>query len=99
MIADNNRAKTNDSATSIKKIVPSTDVISFNDLPPELRAELPALRPTGYMHADDANERLIAINDRLVRVGDEVAPGLRVQALTPTAVVFSYKGYRFRVTP
>jgi general secretion pathway protein B len=85
------------SPASIAKPAAGNEIIAFNDLPAELKAELPALRLAGYMHADDANDRLIAINDKLVRAGDEAAPGVRVQAITATVVVFAYKGYRFRV--
>ncbi len=96
-----NQAFTNESikklATASAPVSTPGEILSLTELPAELRAELPALRLSGYIHAADASERLIAINDRLVHVDDEVAPGLRVQALTPSAVVFAYKGYRFRI--
>jgi general secretion pathway protein B len=86
-----------DTTLRIDKKISSSDVVAYAELPPEIRAELPALRLSGYMHAEQSSERLIAINDKLVRVGDEVQPGLQVMSLTASVVIMSYKGYRFRV--
>jgi general secretion pathway protein B len=100
-VADKESRATASAPTSIAKpaspLSPTNEIIALGDLPADIRAELPALRPSGYMHADDTNDRLIAINDKLVRVGDEAAPGVRVQAISATSVVFAYKGYRFRI--
>jgi hypothetical protein len=35
------------------------------------------------------------INDRLMKEGDEVSPGLRVEKIKDDSVIFSYKGYVF----
>lgn len=97
-ITINNAGNSVSTNSSIKKLPNTNEILLLSDLPPEISAELPAFRFSGYMHAEDGNERLIGINDKLVRVGDEVAPGLRVQSLSPNVVVFTYKGYRFRVS-
>lgn len=39
--------------------------------------------------------RLVDINDRLLREGMTVAPGLTLEQITPDGMIFSYKGYRF----
>jgi general secretion pathway protein B len=90
-------AKEADTSLRIDKKISTSEVVAYAELPPEIRAELPALRLSGYMNAEQSSERLIAINDKLVRVGDEVLPGLQVMSLTASVVVMSYKGYRFRI--
>ena len=39
---------------------------------------------------------MVMIDDKLVREGDEVAPGIRVERILADGAEFSYKGYRFR---
>lgn len=69
--------------------------------PPAARPEaeapkgLPVLSITGYINDQDGT-RLVIINDNLLREGDEVAPGLRLERILDDAAVFSYKGQRFR---
>jgi general secretion pathway protein B len=96
-VASVKSAKEADTSLRIDKKISTSEVVAYAELPPEIRAELPALRLSGYMHAEQSSERLIAINDKLVRVGDEVLPGLQVMSLTASVVVMSYKGYRFRI--
>jgi general secretion pathway protein B len=55
---------------------------------------LPPLEVTGLMH-NDQGDNMAIINDRLMKEGDEVAPGLRVERIKDDAVIFSYKGYVF----
>lgn len=79
------------------RAAPNAQVVFLADLPPEVRKELPPLTLSGYIHADQPGDRLLAINDKLVRIGDEVVPGLQVVSLAPGYVVLAYKGWRFRV--
>jgi general secretion pathway protein B len=96
-VASVKSSKEADTSLRIDKKISTSEVVAYAELPPEIRAELPALRLSGYMNAEQSSERLIAINDKLVRVGDEVLPGLQVMSLTASVVVMSYKGYRFRI--
>ena len=57
--------------------------------------DLPALTISGYIR-DEQGASLAMINDKLVREGEEVAPGLRLEKITGDSSIFSYKGYRFR---
>jgi general secretion pathway protein B len=36
------------------------------------------------------------INETMLRQGDSIAPGLRLEQITPDGVVLGYKGYRFQ---
>ena len=49
-------------------------------------------------HAYSANprDRLVGINNRMLREGDDVAPGLKLEQITPEGMLLGYKGYSFR---
>lgn len=57
--------------------------------------DLPALSIAGYVH-DEQGGSLAMVNDRLVREGDEVAPGVRLEKILGDSAVFTYQGVRFR---
>jgi general secretion pathway protein B len=60
-----------------------------------LPKDFPALSIAGYIHDDQGNS-LAMINDKLVREGEEVEPGLRLEKILGENSVFVYKGRRFR---
>lgn len=58
-------------------------------------AAMPPIAIAGYIK-DQAGGNLAIINDRLVREGEEIAPGLRLEKIDGENAVFTYKGQRFR---
>lgn len=66
-----------------------------NDPPAENKAALPPVTVSGYVR-DDNGGNLAIINDRLVREGEEVSPGLRLEKIDGETATFTYKGQRFR---
>jgi general secretion pathway protein B len=65
------------------------------ELPPALQHELPALSVAGFIR-DEGSSSMVIVNDRLVREGDEVAPGVKLEKIFNDSLVFNYKGYRFK---
>ncbi len=57
--------------------------------------DMPAMSIAGYIRDDQAGS-MAMINDKLVREGEEVAPGLRLEKILSEGAIFSYKGQRFR---
>lgn len=70
-----------------------------NSAKPEASGDLPKGLPpmniSGYIN-DEQGANLAIINDKLIREGEEVAPGLRLEKIVGENAVFSYKGQRFR---
>jgi len=64
------------------------------ELPPAPPRELPALSVAGFIRNEGADSMVI-VNDRLVREGEEVAPGVKLERILNDSLVFNYKGYRF----
>jgi general secretion pathway protein B len=57
--------------------------------------ELPPLSVSGFIQDEHANT-LVIVNDRLLREGEEVMPGLKLEKITQDSVVFDYRGRRFK---
>ena len=55
---------------------------------------LPPLNVAGFIH-DEQGSNMAIINDKLMKEGDEVSPGLRVEKIKDDSVIFNYKGYVF----
>lgn len=59
--------------------------------------ELPQIVIGGYLYSDNPRDRQLLVNKRLLREGEEAAPGLVLEKMMPKAAVFNYKGYRYQV--
>lgn len=64
-------------------------------LPDALRRQLPKLAVGGYILDEQFGSSAI-IDGKVLRIGDEAAPGVRVEKIDGEGVAFSYRGYRFR---
>lgn len=71
------------------------EIVAFANLPAGIRQALPPLSISGFA-AGDSGAAMIVVDDKLLREGDEAAPGLRVEKILPDGAEFSFKGYRFR---
>jgi general secretion pathway protein B len=74
---------------------PPNRVLTLAELPVELREALPPLSIRGYVHSDDPTSRLVVVNDRMFREGDEVAADLKLERIDPDGIVLNFRGYRF----
>lgn len=70
-------------------------VVPYANLPPAIRQSLPPLVVGGFA-AGESGGTMVMVDDKLVREGDEVAPGIRVEKILVNGAEFAYKGYRFR---
>ena len=71
-------------------------VIALAELPPAIQQEIPQMSIPVHSYSSTPKERIVGINDRLLQEGDYLAPGLKLEEITPDGVVFSYKKYLFR---
>lgn len=67
------------------------------DLPPEIRRELPALAISLWMHSDVPAHRMVVVNGRSYKEGSRIGPHLRLEQIGPDGAVFRYKGWRYRM--
>ncbi len=85
----------NTPASAPAKVEAVAEPTTADGMPMSIHKQLPPISVTGFVHDGDANN-LIIINDRPLREGDEVAPGLTVEKILDHGVVFNFKGYRFK---
>lgn len=72
----------------------ATRVVGLNDLPPDVRQQLPALALSGSVYSETPSARLLVANGQLAREGDTVAPGVTLQQIQPRGAVVLFRGYR-----
>ncbi|HEY5998762.1 MAG TPA: general secretion pathway protein GspB, partial [bacterium] len=73
-------------------------VVGMEELPQDLRATLAKFSVSGHVWSEEPGLRLLTVNDRIVREGQDAAPGVRLEQITQDGAVFSLRGWRFRVT-
>ena len=71
-------------------------VIPMAELPLQIQQEIPAMTIPLHAYSSKPRDRLVSINERMLREGESLTPGLRLEQITPDGLIFSYKGYRFR---
>jgi general secretion pathway protein B len=82
----------------LTRVESDEDILEFSELPAAVQRALPKLAVTGYVnYAGDPPGRMVALGDQLVREGEEVRAGLKLEQIRPNEAIFSYKGYRFRL--
>jgi general secretion pathway protein B len=84
------------SATEKDNAVGEAKALNFADLPQAIQQEIPRLSISVHAYSSQPKNRLVTIDDRLLREGDSAGPGLKIEQITPDGLIFSYKGYRFR---
>jgi general secretion pathway protein B len=68
---------------------------AFAELPVSIQQEIPKLPILFHLYSSNPKDRRVGVNDRILREGDSVEPGLVLEQITPEGMIFTYKGYRF----
>lgn len=76
---------------------PGTRVLRLDELPALVRREVPKISTSGYVDSAEAGGRVVSINERSLREGDELIAGMRLEQIAQDYLLFSFRGYRFRV--
>lgn len=71
-------------------------VISMAELPLSVQQELPAMAISVHAYSGNPANRLVGINNRMLREGEYLVPGLKLEQITPDGMIFGYKEYSFR---
>ncbi|MDB5839847.1 MAG: hypothetical protein JWQ23_1799, partial [Herminiimonas sp.] len=77
---------------------PEQRVAALRELPENIQREIPALTINGYIYASNPADRSVLINNRLLREGEQVAPGLTLERMQPREAIMNYRGYRYRLS-
>lgn len=77
---------------------PGPKVVSIQELPDDIRRELPPLSVGGAMHSDVAANRMLVLNGGVFREGDQPAPGVVLEEIRLKSAVLRYKGHRYSIS-
>lgn len=77
---------------------PGPKVVSIQELPDDIRRELPQLSVGGAMHSDVAANRMLVLNGGVFREGDQPAPGVVLEEIRLKSAVLRYKGHRYSIS-
>jgi general secretion pathway protein B len=67
------------------------------ELPPDVRAQLPALAVGGSVYSAAAASRIVIINGQVFREGDRPVEGLSVEQIRLKSTVLAFRGYRIEL--
>ncbi|MDP3296056.1 MAG: general secretion pathway protein GspB [Thermodesulfovibrionia bacterium] len=72
-------------------------ILEKNELPLSVQQELPNISIRGHIYSNDLTSRIVNINGQIIREGETVTAGLKLEQITEYGVILSYKGYRFTI--
>jgi len=81
--------------SEVEAAVPPDRLLSFEELPDEIRAALKELTITGHIYSSDPLLRRLNVNDGMWREGDSLPVGATIEEINERGAVFRYVGYRF----
>src|SRR3989344_278622 len=81
---------------SLREVGPK--IVTMQELPDDIRRELPQLTVGGAMHSDVAANRMLVLNGGVCREGDQPAPGVVLEEIRLKSAVLRYKGHRYSIS-
>lgn len=72
-------------------------IIDFDQLPPHVRQNLPALSINAHVYSKQPRQRSIIINGRMLFEGMAVNEALLIEHIAKEHVILNFHGYRFRM--
>ena len=84
-------------AASAASGVAEARIYALNELPDEIRRQLPPVSVGGSAYSAKAADRILIINGQVLHEGDRIAPELVLQQIKLKAAVLAFKGYRYNI--
>jgi general secretion pathway protein B len=69
---------------------------TLRELPEDIQRQVPQYAINGYIYSGSKADRSVLINGRLLHEGDEIAPGLKLESMTPKGMILNFNGTRYR---
>ena len=77
---------------------PDTNKIyTISELPLSLQQSLPAFTISAFLYSDDPGARMVRVNGKMMREGDALAEGLKLNEIRQNELIFGYQNYRVRL--
>jgi hypothetical protein len=72
-------------------------IYGLNELPSSIQKNLPDFNISAFIHSDDPGSRMVRINGLVIREGQDLIAGLKLEKIIPDGLIFSYQKYIFHV--
>ena len=72
-------------------------IYDLNELPLSIQQSLPTFTISVSLYSDDPASRMAKINDQVMKEGQYLTAGLKLEEIIQDGVILSYQNYRFRV--
>jgi general secretion pathway protein B len=72
-------------------------IYRLKELPEPLKKTLPNFTITAFLYSATPSSRMVQINGHMLREGEDLSPGLKLEEITPDGVIMSSRTYRFSV--
>jgi general secretion pathway protein B len=72
-------------------------VYTLSELPLSLQQKLPSFGISVFLYSDDPGSRMVKINNKMLREGDFLSEGLKLEEIDQNSLILSYQNFRFRV--
>lgn len=69
----------------------------LKELPASVQQTLPDFAVSTHLYSSDEASRMVRINGQMLREGQYLTTGLKLEEITADGAIFSYHGYRFRI--
>lgn len=76
---------------------PAARIPTMNELPEDIKRELPPLTIGGAMYSDTPSSRMLIINSQVFHEGEQPYQGLVLEEIRLKSAVFKYRGYRYAI--
>jgi general secretion pathway protein B len=74
-------------------------IIEMRELPLLVMNSLPRLTFSVFIYSDDPNSRIVSINGKALKEGQNLTEDIKLLKIVPDGVILSYQNYRFHVKP
>lgn len=60
-------------------------------------ASAPAVKISGVTYSSNSSHRMLIANGKVVREGEEIEPGLKVEVISPRSAILNHRGSRYNI--
>ena len=72
-------------------------IYHMSELPQSLQQKLPAFAISTFLYSEDPGSRSVRINGQMMREGQYLSAGLKLEEIMQNGMIFSYQNYWFQV--
>ncbi|MHC1742525.1 MAG: general secretion pathway protein GspB [Syntrophobacteraceae bacterium] len=79
----------------ISETRPARKEPEYRQIPASIKNDIPRLSLSFLVYSDKPAERRVTINGKVLREGDEISDGLKLEKITHEGAIFNFKGFQF----